>query len=283
MPDEDYLDSEALTWLLQKAQDAGRGLQRGFQQGNAELFPLDMYRDNPTDVLGQTAVPQAQLQREQGAATRAAWDAAAARSPAPNALGDILGSTVNPMSMAAPVVGGAVGAGIRASNEGAAPSDALKQAIIAGAAGAALKGAGKAVSAVRGEPNYAYHATPESNLSRIKAEGLSPREGGKNFAFKKNQNVLYFSGPEEAPMWAQKLRDVAGEDVARLRTALPTKAVPGANAAVRVRTDPVAPNKLQVFDAASETWIPVRPSALGQFVQRAAPAATGNAAARGGR
>src|ERR1700761_503531 len=32
--------------------------------------------------------------------------------------------------------------------------------------------------------DYAYHATPAENLERIRAEGLAPSEGGKNFAFK---------------------------------------------------------------------------------------------------
>lgn len=118
------------------------------------------------------------------------------------------------------------------------------------AAGKALGGAKRAEEGAE----YFYHATPKSNLDKIRSEGLKPREGGKNFAFKKNKGVVYFGREADAPMWAEKLRDTTGEDVARLRTASKTEQVPGANEAVRVSRKTIPPPELEYLDPETEQW-----------------------------
>lgn len=75
--------------------------------------------------------------------------------------------------------------------------------------------------------------------------GLRPEEGGKNFNFKKNKDTLYMSGPEDASMWAEKLKDVTGQEPLRLRAPVKSQQVPGASSAVRTRTEPVPPEMIQ--------------------------------------
>lgn len=106
------------------------------------------------------------------------------------------------------------------------------------------------------EPEYNYHATPQSNATSIAELGLRPEQGGKNFAFKKNQGQVYMSGPDDAPMWADKLKDFSGEDPLELRTTAPASTPEGANRAVKTRTEPVAPERIQY--KSPEGWRPVK-------------------------
>ena len=103
------------------------------------------------------------------------------------------------------------------------------------------------------EAEYQYHATPPENKTAIAELGLRPELGGKNFAFKKNQGRVYMSGPEEASMWAQKLEDFSGQKPLELRTPLASEAVPGADKAVRMRTEAVPPSRLQ-YKSGSGQW-----------------------------
>jgi hypothetical protein len=107
------------------------------------------------------------------------------------------------------------------------------------------------------EPQYQYHATAPDNARGIAELGLRPEEGGKNFKFKKNAGRVYMSGPEHADMWAGKLRDVLGSEPVRLRTPLGSQAVPGADASVRIRTEPVPPERLQYL-APTGSWRPIK-------------------------
>lgn len=105
-------------------------------------------------------------------------------------------------------------------------------------------------------PEYNYHATPQSNAQKIAELGLRPEEGGKNFAFKKNQGRVYMSPEKDAEMWASKLKDLSGEEPLQIRTTAPAQTVPGANDAVRIRTDAVQPERLQYKTAAG--WEPLK-------------------------
>lgn len=94
-------------------------------------------------------------------------------------------------------------------------------------------------------PEFNYHATPKSNATSIADLGLRPEHGGKNFAFNKNKGRVYMSGQDDADMWAQKLKDFSGEEPLRLRTTAPAQQVPGAAEGVKIRTEPVAPERVQ--------------------------------------
>lgn len=107
------------------------------------------------------------------------------------------------------------------------------------------------------EPEYHYHATPPENAASIAEVGLRPEQGGKNFAFKKNQGRVYMSGADEAPMWAEKLKDFSGKEPIQLRTPLKAEPVPGADKAVKVRTEPVPPERLQYKTPEGE-WRPAK-------------------------
>ncbi len=94
-------------------------------------------------------------------------------------------------------------------------------------------------------PEFNYHATPQSNANSIAELGLRPEQGGKNFSFAKNKDRVFMSDAEDADMWAEKLKDLAGEEPLRLRTTAPSQQVPGASTAVKTRTEPVAPERIQ--------------------------------------
>lgn len=60
----------------------------------------------------------------------------------------------------------------------------------------------------------------------------------------------------DADMWASKLRDVSGEEPLQLRTTAPSQFVPGANSAVKIRTQAVEPGRIQY--KADTGWEPVK-------------------------
>ncbi len=105
-------------------------------------------------------------------------------------------------------------------------------------------------------PEYSYHATPASNAEGIAELGLRPEEGGKNFSFSKNKGRVYMSPESDAEMWASKLKDLSGEEPLQLRTSAPAEQVPGASSAVKIRTQPVAPERIQYKTAAG--WEPLK-------------------------
>ena len=106
------------------------------------------------------------------------------------------------------------------------------------------------------EPQYQHHMTPASNGPAIGELGLRPEQGGKNFDFAKNKNSIYMSRPEDAPMWADKVQGLTGEPPLELRTTAPAVTPPGANPAVRVRSEAIAPERIQVKNAEGG-WGPV--------------------------
>lgn len=106
---------------------------------------------------------------------------------------------------------------------------------------------------------YHYHATPEGNVSQIRKEGLKPREGGKNYALKKNKNKIYMASEGQADHWAKNLEDVSGQPSARLRSKRTVQDVPGANKDLKVREQTIPPEDLEIRNTAGE-WGPLVPN-----------------------
>lgn len=96
-------------------------------------------------------------------------------------------------------------------------------------------------------PNpYKYHATPEGNVDLIRAEGLSPRHGGKNYDLKKNKGRVFFSPENQAEHWKQNLEGFSGQPAAQLRTRRSVAPVQGANKDIFVRDKTVPPQDLEI-------------------------------------
>lgn len=159
-------------------------------------------------------------QKEAGVAARAAQDKLAAKEFAPEVESAVMPKTVRPPRKKA-----------RGPEKGPAVQQELDLP----------------------SPEYSYHATPQENAVGVAELGLRPEQGGKNFAFAKNKDKLYMSPEEHAAMWAQKLEDTTGSPALQLRTPLKSEQVPGANAAVRTRTEAVPPERLQ-YKSPSGQW-----------------------------
>lgn len=105
---------------------------------------------------------------------------------------------------------------------------------------------------------YHYHATPEANLPAIKANGLDPAQGGKNYDLAKNRGRIYFAPEDQADHWAKNLEDVSGQPSARLRTPRSVMPIEGANPNIKMRDSAVPPHDLEVRGP-SGNWSPLAP------------------------
>lgn len=126
-----------------------------------------------------------------------------------------------------------------------APNKAIKSKAVSGTA-----------DTVPDQKPYWHHATPESNLDKIRAEGLSPRHGGKNYDLKKNRGRVYFSPENQADHWAQNLEGFSGEKAAKLRMRRSVSPVPGANPDIKIRDKTVPPQDLELQNSQG-SWQPL--------------------------